>query len=646
MCTYSPRKLRHKRKAGSGHGFEEVTGEGAITSLVNDADLAISATTAQYVNTYFRYLNPSRQWLERARLTDPKSKAELVQYNMAIAMAARSMMDVKVMRSCEMRARALAADIYDDFSLGSIRAFSMLMYFYWGQDSRLGLHYRNIALSLCNCLKQQKSFLQLEGPRAQAHSIKSLVALENAGRSKSAEEVTPLKLLELEMFVANWNDADQKPAVHSYDSTLDHLRDLVRKSSERCVVGNNLDVLDTESLMLLRSYINKNFDKSSEMDPGEVSALLQMLISSEQIKREFSPLLQLLTEDLYASRERIMEIVTRTVPVINLAEYARNLDNRMQNHFKMLLYCHHLLFEKSMLPMIGSAMLSMRAVVQLALGNHLWGAQLSHLAITKLEQMSHTLVYAPPLIISILHLLIQGLLKHRYIELANRVSGLQRIVSEVLPRMKQMMWDDMTLLKEAARQESADVRPTPTPAVVPLFIDDPVAFVEGMLSGQPPLDRDLDSPSSGYAPDLSPNSAFDSQDRFRMSSPIASSPGGPAPAFFDGQMAQMAQMAADATMLLVPGVTKASASFDDPMHSDVYPGNAAVPGPARAEGPPAWAQPVFAATAAMDMADPIAAMTDTDWERLSEPSPPSPMSGGFDTSRDSAYLNQLFEGLN
>eukprot|EP00011_Vannellida_sp_DIVA3-517-6-12_P010795 CAMPEP_0114627768 /NCGR_PEP_ID=MMETSP0168-20121206/12470_1 /TAXON_ID=95228 ORGANISM="Vannella sp., Strain DIVA3 517/6/12" /NCGR_SAMPLE_ID=MMETSP0168 /ASSEMBLY_ACC=CAM_ASM_000044 /LENGTH=630 /DNA_ID=CAMNT_0001839119 /DNA_START=68 /DNA_END=1957 /DNA_ORIENTATION=- len=608
------------RKTGE-EGFAQTSSE--VTTLVNDADLAISATTSQYVNTYFRYLNPSRQWLERTRLVDPKSKAELVQYNMAIAMAARSMMDTKVMRSCEMRARALAADIYDDFTLGSIRAFSMLMYFYWGQDSRLSLHYRNIALSLCNCLKQQKSFLQLEGPRAQAHSIKSLVALENAGRSKSEEEVTPLKLLELEMFVANWNDVDQKVAVHSYDSTLDHLRDLVRKSNERCVVGNDLDVLDTESLLLLRSYINKNFDKSKEMEASEASALLQMLISSEQIKREFSPILQLLTEDLYAPPEKIMQVVTQSVSIINLAQYARTLFHRMQNHYKMLLYCYHLLFEKSMLPMISNAMLTMRAVVQLAIGSHQWGAQLSHTAIIKLEESRDTLVYSPPLIISILHLLIQGLLKHRYLELANRVSGLQRIVSEVLPRMKQMMWDDMTLLKEAARQDSADVRATPPPAVVPFFVSNPTEFVEGMLSGDTSFDDGLSSPSSGVRP--SPNSVFDNQERYAMSSPSASSPPAPMPGplLFD---AQMSAMAADATMLVVPGITTAAVPprMEDPMHADVYiPPGSGEARDADADWPGMTFDPRDGASAA-NAGGPGPAWQSNWDDHMSEPSPPSP----------------------
>ena len=155
-CAYSPTSLRGKRKF-SDLDIVKIENNSIINSNYN---IMTSSIERKYLDAYFSYMKPPMLFhginydnLLNLQGNDGKS----LQFNIAIATAARSFGDNAVSTNFEKKARQLAAELFDQFTLDTARGFSMLSYHYSGQDNYLSQHYRDLTISICKRLQAMYS---------------------------------------------------------------------------------------------------------------------------------------------------------------------------------------------------------------------------------------------------------------------------------------------------------------------------------------------------------------------------------------------------------------------------------------------------------------------------------------------------------
>ena len=97
-----------------------------------------------YINMFlFRPLQ--REELERYQT----NKSVSMQYNIALAYAARSIKQKKLAETFEKQARLYAGELFDDFTAETAAAFSLLTAYYWSQDQARSLFYSSITQAIC-----------------------------------------------------------------------------------------------------------------------------------------------------------------------------------------------------------------------------------------------------------------------------------------------------------------------------------------------------------------------------------------------------------------------------------------------------------------------------------------------------------------
>lgn len=165
LCTYSPQKRRGVRKrqpaSGLSKGAHPTNGDGgdeanrALACAAASEALLADATCQGLLDLFFTYTNNTLpRPLNRCTMELHKSKASLMQYYVALAFSSRSSKQKKLSQSFERKARALAGDLFDDFSFETAAAFAMLTSYYWGQDERKCAYYGAMTQGLCNDLSK------------------------------------------------------------------------------------------------------------------------------------------------------------------------------------------------------------------------------------------------------------------------------------------------------------------------------------------------------------------------------------------------------------------------------------------------------------------------------------------------------------
>lgn len=163
LCTYSPQKRRgvRKRQPASGlskggsaaNGEQGEEGNRALACAAASEALLADATCQGLLDLFFTYTNNTLpRPLNRCAMELHKSKASLMQYYVALAFSSRSSKQKKLSQSFERKARALAGDLFDDFSFETAAAFAMLTSYYWGQDERKCAYYGTMTKGLCHDL--------------------------------------------------------------------------------------------------------------------------------------------------------------------------------------------------------------------------------------------------------------------------------------------------------------------------------------------------------------------------------------------------------------------------------------------------------------------------------------------------------------
>lgn len=140
-CVYSPQKRRGVRKRVKGDEQE-------ITEQVVEEE---QQCYHNLLDIFFNYINMfllrplHREELELYQT----NKSVSMQYNVALAFAARSIKQKKLAESFEKQARLFAGELFDDFTPESATAFSMLTCYYWSQDQARSLFYSSITQAIC-----------------------------------------------------------------------------------------------------------------------------------------------------------------------------------------------------------------------------------------------------------------------------------------------------------------------------------------------------------------------------------------------------------------------------------------------------------------------------------------------------------------
>ena len=167
VCTYTPLK---RRKC-----FKKLTKTAVVPLMSDDSLLTGKAISRRFIETYFTHINPADYICECkiASFDEPTSKASFLQYNAILATSIRTTGNPQLYRSYEKRALQLAGDLIGDFSFETAFGFYLLAFHLWGEDDNLGIHYKDIAQSLCN---RMLGMARKNGGK-QDHFLRLLIAL-------------------------------------------------------------------------------------------------------------------------------------------------------------------------------------------------------------------------------------------------------------------------------------------------------------------------------------------------------------------------------------------------------------------------------------------------------------------------------------
>ena len=148
ICTYSSKKTKRKQLAPVTKGV-----------LKKQENLTTMATTDMYFQLYFQCLNTIGVFykLDMKSLERPNTKTGLLQYNAILAMSTRAFSsNPKAYKVFENRARQLAGDLFDDFSIETAIGFEMLAFHFWWDSEDKFAYYRRATLSILKQVYESK----------------------------------------------------------------------------------------------------------------------------------------------------------------------------------------------------------------------------------------------------------------------------------------------------------------------------------------------------------------------------------------------------------------------------------------------------------------------------------------------------------
>lgn len=149
ICTYSPfNRFVKKRETNPPNAIATTTYKSQLQTEAMGGEFLSS----HYLDIYVSRVNPTVRGMDLTPqvLGKPQTKPELLQYNAALASAARSVGDKNLYTSFEKRARQLACELMEDFSMETAVGYYLLSFHLWGESDVRACHYRDITRSLCS----------------------------------------------------------------------------------------------------------------------------------------------------------------------------------------------------------------------------------------------------------------------------------------------------------------------------------------------------------------------------------------------------------------------------------------------------------------------------------------------------------------
>ena len=227
--------------------------------------LCVSASEKKHLEIYYNYIKPPLLYFSTPfdKLVSKKSPGDLFQFSIAVATTSRSLGNIALSQNYERKARQIARDLFDDFSLSSAQGFAMLSYFYWGEDKLLSEHFREIAISICDGILENQTndiFTSQEVIRTKLIALSNIDAVPNSptfidlfrkeqqNRSLSSIEESALQKLTFAFKILDYCDISTFPCVKANaidEESAKRFLNLVAAPGQRCRVYSTNNVLSS-----------------------------------------------------------------------------------------------------------------------------------------------------------------------------------------------------------------------------------------------------------------------------------------------------------------------------------------------------------------------------------------------------------------
>lgn len=402
ICTYSTRQARKKKKK------DDTTESSAVNQsthqlAINSTQTALSdlATTRKYFELYFESINPIRLFsndLQIENFDKPTSKPILLQYNSILASATRIFANrSQAYQIFENRARQLAGELLDDFTFDTALGFELLTFHFWGEDETKTSHFRDITLSLCKRIHREAS-----DPKSVNQILRLIVAAAGMRDiTQPSDEMVCIanKLKQLQLETTKPSQQNQNSFTYSTPQN-DQMYTCFNDEELLIWVGLRSRLADV-------LFLNEAEEKKSNINP---------------FKENIDP-------------NKLGEIYILTKKIGLVMEKHFNSPKNMISHQ----VCQYLL--NSFLLFAAGQGKNALAYISKAMDIY--------------DTHEYILIMTGPFIIGFVHLAFRIAFLENDIILANRISGIQRKLADIMPSGKAVMEEDMLLLKSISNINSS-----------------------------------------------------------------------------------------------------------------------------------------------------------------------------------------------